>query len=349
MNAPLGNCGRGIVGRIPACEMVARGGGGNGRLGNEAVLRQVLRGGLTIDFETDFVENGTLIYWVSHKMQRVGYGFLDTLLADEIIFIRDFLKAFLSAVAVLDCLRNGYAYNRFSIDRAEDAFVPRHRSNIDTHTERKMQAIAGNTIGVLSQFCGACVLNGCTRRNDKVNACIVAFLVGYHSNFPPAFFVNRSARGGLGIRPRELPTNTNMLVGAILTNVLNHPIHVWLKTFVISGQGRSLLNHNDIPRLTLEKRSQRPLLVFQSQQLASHIMYIRKGRVGRVHIIPIFQRSTRIYRCIKNKIIPRNSRIHNHLWQDEIGIYGKAVAYTENTQRGIARRVISLGQQKSRI
>ena len=130
--------------------MVARGGGGNGRLGNEAVLRQVLRGGLTIDFETDFVENGTLIYWVSHKMQRVGYGFLDTLLADEIIFIRDFLKTFLSAVAVFDCLRNGYAYNRFSIDRAEDAFVPTHCGDVTTDTEREMQAIACQCIGILS-------------------------------------------------------------------------------------------------------------------------------------------------------------------------------------------------------
>ena len=150
MNAPLGNCGRGIVGRIPACEMVARGGGGNGRLGNEAVLRQVLRGGLAVGLETDFVENGTLIYWVSHEVQRVGYGFLDTLLADEIIFIRDFLKTFLSAVTVFDCLRNGYAYNRFSIDRAEDAFVPTHCGDVTTDTEREMQAIACQCIGILS-------------------------------------------------------------------------------------------------------------------------------------------------------------------------------------------------------
>ena len=150
MNAPLRNCGRGIVGRIPTIEMVARGGGRNGRLGNEAVLRQVLRGGLAVGLETDFVENGTFIYWVSHEVQRVGYGFLDTLLADEIIFIRDFLKTFLSAVAVLDCLRNGYAYNRFSIDWAEDAFVPTHCGNVTTDTEREMQAIACQCIGILS-------------------------------------------------------------------------------------------------------------------------------------------------------------------------------------------------------
>ena len=150
MNAPLGNCGRGIVGRIPTIEMVARGGGRNGRLGNEAVLRQVLSGGLTIDFETDFVENGTLFYWVNHEVQRVGYGFLDTLLADEIIFIRDFLKAFLSAVAVLDCLRNGCADDGFTKDGAANAFVPTHCGDVTTDTEREMQAIACQCIGILS-------------------------------------------------------------------------------------------------------------------------------------------------------------------------------------------------------
>ena len=54
---------------------------------------------------------------------------------------------------------------------------------------------------------------------------------------------------------------------------------VWLITIGLIGLGRSLLNDHDIPRLILKKGSQCPLLVFQLKQTASHIIYIRKGRI----------------------------------------------------------------------
>ena len=130
--------------------MVARGGSGDGRLGDKTILRKVLDGGLAVGLETDFVENGTFIYWVSHEVQRVGYGFLDTLLADAVVLVRHFLKAFLSAVAVLDYLRNRCADDGFTKDGAANAFVPTHCGDVTTDTEREMQAIACQCIGILS-------------------------------------------------------------------------------------------------------------------------------------------------------------------------------------------------------
>ena len=130
--------------------MIARGGSGDGRLGDKTILRKVLNGGLAVGLETDFVENGTLIYWVSHEVQRVGYGFLHTLLAGAVVLVCYFLKAFLSAVAVLNCLRNWCANDGLSKDGAADTFVPTHCGNVTTDTEREMQAIACQCIGILS-------------------------------------------------------------------------------------------------------------------------------------------------------------------------------------------------------
>ena len=73
---------------------------------------------------------------------------------------------------------------------------------------------------------------------------------------------------------------------------------------------RGLLNDHDIPRLILKKGSQCPLLVFQLKQTASHIIYIRKGRICCTHIVPIFQRGASIDGSVDLEFPIRDTCIH---------------------------------------